>query len=196
MRVTEAHSEEALLFSLEAKEDGLISGHSTFNSILAAIRSVTADSAIRFHSLRHSFPTWLLLRFEANRLEGLIDDKFEFMNKKSADSILPARFKSLLDGTKPTKKYLYQLANLIGHASPAMTLLHYIHTCDLILYHWQKKNAPRFTKKQLAYLLGYKQSQLYEKLRQTESGTKANLYNLEDCLRAGVARPTLLSCIW
>jgi integrase len=196
LRCAENNSPEALLFAEAAHKTGLISEYKTFDNILKVMRNITGDSELKFHSLRHSFATLLLLRFEANRLPGLLGNELDIFSAEYADAILPARFKHLNDGTRSTRKFLYELANMIGHSSPSMTLLHYIHCCDWILYHYLKKRLPKFDKKQLGQLLGLKKSQLYAKLKQSNLGVIRREYGLEECLVAGVVSPKLLDSEW
>ncbi|MCW9088012.1 MAG: tyrosine-type recombinase/integrase [Gammaproteobacteria bacterium] len=191
VRESENEFTNGLLFTESKNETKLISEHKTFRKILRIIRHVTGDKNIKFHSLRHSFATLLLIRFESNRLPKLLDPQFDIFSNQSEDAILPARFKSLLDGTKPTRKLLYQVSKLIGHSTPFITLLHYIHFCDWILYQHLHKIQPTFNKKQLQLLLGYKETQLYKKLKASRLGSKNNEYDLEQCLSEGLVSPRL-----
>jgi len=36
---------------------------------------------------------------------------------------------------KPTRKHLYTITAMLGHANPSITLEHYIHWCDVLLHH-------------------------------------------------------------
>lgn len=151
-RSTETRARRALLFTENSNDIKLISRYKTFDAILKVLRKVTGDSKIRFHSLRHSFATWLLLSIEANRIPEVLDPRLNVFSPQGG--IQQAKFKTILDGTQPTKKILYQLALLMGHSTPSMTLLHYIHSCDWILYHWVCRRIPHLTPEQIAPLLG------------------------------------------
>jgi len=152
VRSSEAKSKRALLFSESSVNSELLSRYKTFDVILKKIREVTGDAEMRFHSLRHSFATWLLVSIEANRIPEVLDSRLSVFSPQGG--IQKAKFKTILDGTGPTKKVLYQLALLMGHSTPSMTLLHYIHTCDWILYHWACRRIPGLTVEQIAPLLG------------------------------------------
>lgn len=151
-RLNEVDKTRELLFTSTKDDHSMISSYITFNVILNVLRKVTGDENIRFHSLRHSFATWLLISIEANRIPKILDRRFNIFSK--SNGLEQADYQTMLDSRKPTKKLLYQLALLMGHSSPNMTLLHYVHSCDWILHHWCCKRVPRLTVEQLSPLVG------------------------------------------
>ncbi len=179
-RCAETEDRDALLFCDVGCDHELVGRERTFDIILAVLRAVTGDPSIKYHSLRHSFPTWLLLGMEANRLPDL---------PKEIGDVKAARFETLLDGRSATRKLLYQTSMLMGHASPRMTLLHYVHCCDLLLHYWMRRRVPRLRIEHLGPLLGYRKSSVYRKLRDRGIEALAQMYELPEALV--IARPAL-----
>lgn len=95
--------------------------------VLDAMRSVTGDSALRFHHLRHSFANNLLLAYHG------IEPPWSS----------PVHLKRLFEGLGPqhTRKGLYFIASLFGHASPSTTLQSYIHVLELIKRYFLNQNG-------------------------------------------------------
>ncbi len=96
------------------------------------MRQVTGDPAIRFHHLRHSFASWTTLRLfladfeEIPQIFPALPDTQNWLNES-------ARFRQQLYGHEQiTRKDLHAVASLLGHASPDMSLEHYVHFLDLI----------------------------------------------------------------
>lgn len=179
-RTYETTNRRALLFTELPSNLNMISVYKTFDVMLKIIRSVTGDPRIRFHSLRHSFATWLLISIEANRLPNIIDTRFSIFSGESG--LKPANFKTLIDGTKPTKKILYQLALIMGHSSPSMTLLHYVHSCDWLLYHWCCKRLPRLTVDKISPLLGVNKREVNKILKERKLLDQNKTADLVECL--------------
>lgn len=180
LRLSETSLNRGLLFTENQNDYELISSYKTFNVILKTLRDVTGDKEIRFHSLRHSFATWLLLSIEANRMPEILDPTLNVFSKESG--IKPAKFRTLIDGRTLTKKILYQLALLMGHSTPAMTLLHYIHSCDWILHHWMCKQTPYLSFEQIAPLLGRNIREVRKVIKNSGIALTNNKLDLISCL--------------
>lgn len=96
------------------------------------MRQVTGDPTIRFHHLRHSFASWTTLRLfladnqEIPQIFPELPDTQNWLNES-------AQFRQQLYGHEQiTRKDLHAVASLLGHASPDMSLEHYVHFLDLI----------------------------------------------------------------
>jgi len=181
-RTSETPNRTALIFTESASDLNMISVYKTFDVILKVLRHITGDPKIRFHSLRHSFATWLLICIEANRLPNILDDRFSIFSGESG--LKPADFKTLIDGRKPTKKILYQLALIMGHSSPSMTLLHYVHSCDWILYHWCCDRLPRLTVEKISPLLGVNKREVSKVVKEHKLLDQNKKVDLVECLKS------------
>lgn len=161
--------------------DKLLTISSTYDVIHRVIRVVTGDENLTFHSLRHSFVTWHLLMQEAERIPSIINNSIFSFNNSSNINIYPRDFKTLLNYKESSGKILYQLCVSVGHSTPFMTLLHYSHLMDWMLYNWMLKSIPSFNKKEIGVLLGIKESSVYTKLKNINQ-TEAGEYFLDDCM--------------
>ena len=191
LRLSESKTDDELLFCMSDTPHIPLTRYYTFDVIIRELQNLVGDTNIRFHSLRHSFATMMLLSYEANRLPDLFDPRIELFHPDH--SPLAANFHTLLDGRIPTRKLLYQLAMLMGQSSPDITLSNYVHSLDWILYHWQLKRIPRLTIKQLAPLLGYKIKRCYERVKSAGITVVDSTYNLLEAIH--LTRPSLRDMI-
>jgi hypothetical protein len=127
-----------------------------FQPIQSLLKQVTGDSSARFHHLRHSVATinycrWMLYGRGAN-LYGPIFEADIDLNKQCICI--------LGEGSKTQNKILHALSNLLGHSGPQMTLMHYLHSIDLVLPYFCNRALRSFTQEQVASLLGLSSRQI------------------------------------
>jgi len=152
-----------LLFCKADQPIKMLSNDYIIKPMMNILKDIANDDNIRFHHLRHSFANWLLVRLLANNYPKIIDPNIHVFNHNefSKDKILKLNNELLYDGFK-VRPILYQVANLLGHASPKTTLSSYIHLDD-----WIRKQIlhqytePVLNKEQLSGLLRVSQSTLY-----------------------------------
>ncbi|NVK43199.1 MAG: tyrosine-type recombinase/integrase [Oceanospirillaceae bacterium] len=120
------------LFSIPDKNYVCISEDLVFPVIHSAMRATTGDDSLRYHHFRHSFASLTLLRLmvaDHGVPVGIFDhqaDTLKWLEKSK-------EFRdSLYSRSELTRRHLYQVAFLLGHSSPSVTLEHYIHTLDII----------------------------------------------------------------
>lgn len=104
------------------------------NLAIEAVRTVTNDSQLYLHHLRHSFATWTYLRLRSpdfphihKHFEGCPATEFALKTGK--------RLRVLLFNRDPgvSRTYAFAVSRLLGHSSPISSFAHYIHSADLIL---------------------------------------------------------------
>lgn len=125
---------KGFLFSLDENKQRAISSSLVTTPLLDVIHQVTGDNTLKFHQLRHSFASWLML--SAIGAESNIDFSGYFQHlPKTREWLLP---KSVEDRKKQhfghhdlSKKYTYWLQKKIGHSSIQTTLVNYIHFMDI-----------------------------------------------------------------
>jgi len=123
---------EALLFCVRDKPHELIPEAYVFSPIRKALAMVTGDATLRFHHLRHSFATWLLIRLTGNGT-GL-RDAAPFLNHSEFDEQRVHELRSFLLGNEYLgRKGAYAVASLCGHADLDTMFTSYIHLCDWLL---------------------------------------------------------------
>jgi len=178
------------LFSIPGKQYGYVPEELLFPAIHRAMRTATGDNRLRFHHLRHSCASWSLLRLmiaDYGMPKGIFDhmpDTYQWLSHSSG-SFKQALYRHSL----PTRKHVYVVASMLGHSSPGITLEHYIHWCDVMLYHtlisavapvdkslWVKVTAiPQATVyRRLDY--GGEQA-LLDRLRKTSTGRITSILN-------------------
>ena len=124
---------QSLLFCSKDKPDILLSVHEVISPIVKALRQVTGDSSLVFHHFRHSFTTWLLLRLLKN-FTPEDRKRFHFLGHHLFDhSSCEKLRKSILGNHRLGRQVVFATAQLCGHGSPEVTLLHYFHLCDWLL---------------------------------------------------------------
>ena len=97
------------------------------------MREVTGDPTVHFHHLRHSSPSWNLLRLFLSDIKEP-PELFSHLPKTQAFLATSKDFRKALYGhDQPTRKHLYAIASLMGHSGPDISFAHYIHTSDLAL---------------------------------------------------------------
>ncbi|AVI61507.1 tyrosine-type recombinase/integrase [Halomonas sp. GFAJ-1] len=92
-----------------------------------AMRRITGDYSLRFHHLRHSLANYLLLSFHGVEITWTTPVHHD------------ALWEQLSGG--PTRSGLYFIAQLMGHASPDVTLRSYLHFTCLLLDHYCHKQS-------------------------------------------------------
>ncbi|PLA73476.1 hypothetical protein CYQ88_10980 [Hydrogenovibrio sp. SC-1] len=148
--------EDRYLFSTSLDYSSPITPDNIVRRMLATLREVTLDPEIKFHSLRHSFATWNFLSESQTAFN--IDVSHYFVNSPLTKIWLKQHKKrsaERLQTTEPTSKHFFWLAGVIGHASIATTIHHYIHLASLVIAEYQVAlNFHGFTKnlKQIADL--------------------------------------------
>jgi site-specific recombinase XerD len=135
-RAEQGHSgfetDKTFLFCHEHSAHSLVDENQIFAALHCVLRTVSGDKSLRYHHLRHSFANNLLMH--SMGLDILVlksPDSYRIQNigaeKESQDTL----FALPLGST--SRKHLFQVSALLGHGGPDISLLHYIHLCDLFL---------------------------------------------------------------
>ena len=142
MRLKEINvHDRTLLFTLIPDQKVLIRMDAISPGIHTAMRQVTGDNTVRYHIFRHSFANWLLIRLVGNEIPNAIDTRIStFKDVSFSDEechrlrmyFFPQGYTSN-DYLHPVRSALYQLAQMMGHSSPEISLKHYVHICDYLL---------------------------------------------------------------
>ncbi|MBA1210474.1 MULTISPECIES: tyrosine-type recombinase/integrase [Pseudomonas] len=121
-----------------------ISESTLMPALHACMRAVTGADVIHYHHLRHSCATWLMLK-----LSGLVTN----VTPKLIFDDLPQTSRWLQDlerlraglappGGGPTRRVAHIVSALLGHSSPKVSLLHYVHCLPQMLalaWQWNPK---------------------------------------------------------
>mgnify|MGYP003634502021 CR=1 FL=1 len=126
-----------------------------FEPLTTLLQRISGDDSFRFHHLRHSFATWMFWSWQEKQHDGYLPPLAtltgnpEFTHLKKAKSVLLY----LPDG-RPTRKVLHTISAMIGHASPSMTLFHYIHSASWLIWMELNNSTPHLSRNAEAMLAG------------------------------------------
>lgn len=166
-------SNSPFLFCLTGSNTLFIDGDSVFPVIHSVMRAVCGDNYLRYHHLRHSFATLLLLKLMLNDKSSL--SIFEAYPQTQEWIRNNEGLKKHLFGTlTSTKKSLYALSMLMGHASPETTLEHYSHLLDYMARELIEERLEP-TREQLALASGQSMSTIYRWLESGKNKYRENL---------------------
>jgi len=148
-----------LLFCAPQRGSELIPQRELFTPIQEAMRAASGTDTLRFHHLRHSCVTFTALRLferhagELMKVEWATDDDGNIVMPHWGQDIFSIANRS--SGWAPTRKKLWFLALLAGHASPGQTLASYAHLMDYVIGVRQaQRRLPVLSTQAQANLLG------------------------------------------
>lgn len=137
------------LFCVPELQTRWVSESSLFPVIHEALRSVTGHSELHYHHLRHSCATWLMFKLAtaawgvSERVELLFGQhRHTAAWLRSSDRLARTFFHS--EGA-PTRRVIHITSALLGHSSPKISLLHYIHCMPWLLalcWQWNPAHWP------------------------------------------------------
>lgn len=163
MRETELEGGE-LLLSDSTVRPGLLPYSCLIGPVVDAMRTVTGNPKLTFHSLRHSYVTWLVVRlilrddFDAGTSLKCLQN--EFFDPQSLKQL----HLDLLDNDQLSSQYLYATSILGGHASPVTTILNYFHLMDWSLGYYLRHPflLPKLSVAAIQQVTGVGQTKAYE----------------------------------
>ena len=139
------------------------SADTLFDPIQHLLKQVTGDAAARFHHLRHSVATinfcrWMLFEQKSQLNELLIEPDIDIAEQRRV---------ILGEGPKSNQRILHALSMMLGHSGPKMTLIHYIHSADLLAKHFCDKALPDLNQEQLGQVMGVSGRWIRKRIRST-----------------------------
>lgn len=104
-----------------------------FSLLPEVMRTVTGDSSLRFHHLRHSFASRTYLALAASQSDSMAE-LATLLPDDDESCRDPGRLrKAMFTRTGTTRRDLWAVASLLGHSGPEVSLEHYIHHLDIAL---------------------------------------------------------------
>ena len=172
-RLQEGASPLDPLFTQAANSSNVVTYSETIEPVRDALRQVTGDNTLVYHSLRHSAASWLLIRLVLP-LDSQHWCQFSFFQGPEYDI---GRLKSLRRGIlgfeDASRKCFYAVALLLGHSSPSVTLGKYVHLMDWLL--WlelsDRRNAVNLSEKELLAITGLSRSQIWHDRKSLDKTT-------------------------
>lgn len=186
---------DGLLFATSRTPSWPTSQHILIPFIQQVLRLVTGDTELVFHSLRHSFANWTMIRLAAAEEQNLLDFslpvfKHKFFQKDSLARLRSGIFPDQLPNNDwaPERRALYAIASMMGHADPGTTLQSYIHLHRWLTARHLQQDPILFNRKTAAWILGCHLSNTYKRKFEQEvgHGEKINI---------SMSRPSRDKCI-
>lgn len=156
---------DSFLFSTSPGNESPPKLNSEFARIRSVLSKVTGDEKVRFHTLRHTFITRYYMIHNAARLPLLRKLNLGLFTSTPETPLECGTPTTLLVPGVPSRRVLFELAILAGHSTPTVTLLHYIHLADVVLWAWLTESTPKLNPQQAAALFGYKKSRAHDLLK-------------------------------
>jgi hypothetical protein len=112
--------------SLVFSDNALLS--QSFNLVTTTMQLVTGDPSMRFHHCRHSFCNWTYVRL--SHTKGNEWSQYTFLDADYFSEKHCEQLKARLEISSYTRKKMWALATLLGHASPTTSISSYLHIVD------------------------------------------------------------------
>lgn len=130
------------LFCIPELKSQWVSESSLLPAIHSAMCRVTSCAGMHYHHLRHSFATWLTFKLAASAwgVSGNVGLLFGNHPQTAAWLRDSGRLERAFFHSKgaATRKIVHITSALLGHASPKISLLHYVHCMSwLAALYWQ-----------------------------------------------------------
>lgn len=158
LRSAETNDPVAPLFPDFVKDGKVNDSDSRLDLISFALRHSSDDETLRFHHLRHSFATWLVLMLWLGEEGGpdVLPAWFCPTEHDRGRFALAAKVRRQLLGRAPTnRRSALQVSALMGHSGMDITLGSYIHLADFILGRMIRRLSPKLSDATLASMSGY-----------------------------------------
>lgn len=124
--------QRTLLFSVSGLPTTPMTEAKVFPVIREALVRVTGDASLRYHHLRHSFATWLLVRV-TGKSTGLRREAPFLVHQEFDDDRISMIREQLLGNEYLGRKGAYLVAALCGHAEVGTTFESYVHLSEWLL---------------------------------------------------------------
>ncbi len=126
------------LFAEDYSDEKPVSDAYLFDTLRTQLKEVTKDQSFRFHNLRHSFLTWLLMKQlirqdipQQSKIDFLDDPDFAVENRRRLKD-------EILKNESSGRKTLYSGTILTGHLSIEQDFHSYMHLTDFLLGHYSR----------------------------------------------------------
>lgn len=158
-----------------------------------ALQSVTGDGTLHYHTLRHSFCSWTLLRLMLADLPE-IPDLFPHLGMTTTWVKASAEFRRSIYGNDGGD-HLWYVSSFMGHAGPGISLSGYTHVFDLLLPCFLNQIADFGCCDDFEFraAMPHSKSQAYKLLPKTDSEVPGANATTSRCFQAKIARDAFKS---
>lgn len=161
----------ALLFGVPGNDavpnEGVI-----YDPVQEALRTISGDTTLRYHHLRHSFANRMLLMLLPDTMfTSPLPQCFREMRADAItrDKVVRGFFGNMDQG----RQFLFGLSSLLGHAELSTTMLSYVHLTDWLLGQAVRGDAvqPSLSEKSVMQITGLKRAMLFRTKADSGHGT-------------------------
>lgn len=158
-RLQNEYASDSLLFASQYNPNHPVAPQWLICLIQRALRQVTGDEEIVFHTLRHSFANWSMIRIAAAEEPELLDScpvfKHPYFNhealRRLRSHLLPDQEPN--HDITPDRRGLYAISAMMGHSEPGITLTSYIHLHGWLTARHQQRSPILLHREVAAWLL-------------------------------------------
>ena len=161
LRRTElAHNKTGILLTASPFSNKIIPDDDIIQNLISLLKGAFCDDTTVLHHGRHTFANNTFLAqtirtdIQTSDLPQSIINSSALINSININQLI-----------KPnSKKSLYLLTSLLGHASPATSMLSYVHSADWLLGHYLRHEScsPKLTSALIAKLIGCAEPRAYQ----------------------------------
>lgn len=125
------HDETNIFVFYDQTTNTVIDADAVFIPLVHQLKHITRDPGFRYHRLRHSFVTWTFWYWQQHKYPN--EHPLKELLHHDVMQHLPAAREHYFHQANNTavRGELHAISAMAGHASPSMTLLHYLHSV-----HW------------------------------------------------------------
>ncbi|WP_379866562.1 hypothetical protein [Marinobacter sp. M5B] len=151
-KLDSGNADDSHLFSTKNPQRMLIDASDIFDPLQSVLQVITGNCHARFHHLRHSFATH---SFTAWMCPNAVEPSSREWVLRQRRDILNAR-----NGTGESKKVAKALHVMVGHATVEMSLTHYVHSAEWVMFERLHLISPHLSVIELSHLLGLTERQI------------------------------------
>lgn len=144
--------ENAPLFSTHDEYRLLIPSKELFDPLQSVLQVITGDPDTRFHHLRHSCATHLFYYWVRPDLAPSNDYKWVSLQRR--------RILQVTHGSASSRAVAKALHVMVGHAGVEMSMTHYVHSVEWLVFDRLSSMSPRLPTKTLSRLTGLTERQI------------------------------------
>ncbi len=134
-------------------------GNRVLGKVTESLQRVTGDLTLRYHHLRHTFATRMMILCYQHDRPGGHSFFSGYPEMLGLDDPVSTR-RGLLGDTPTSRRALWLISRLLGHVDPRTSMGHYIHATDVLLQHAMLACIPHITPQGLQRMTGLSESRL------------------------------------
>jgi integrase len=169
------------LFTSKALQYEPVTRNEILPKLSPALKEITGDQTVVFHTLRHSFASWMVLRLAIPYFDS-IEESPVFLQADELSNCRCQRLrKEILGEESCGKQLLFAVAQHLGHSDTETLMASYVHIMDYLSYAYlsRKNSIPNLPAASIAVITETSCSNAYDISKDKKLGTfEANLQGI------------------